>query len=214
MFNSKKISLLPFVISIQGYLFLSWLFIQTLLHPVKNLNLLYTTGIVILIFEFLNIHSNTILNLYRQKMGKEIELFPKLLLLFIYSVFIIFLSIFSGNIYISIIFFVSLISKVLANKIVSTDLNFYRFKLYMAALIIAILGASLWEYLFYFPQEIYNVRPDNTTGILVDRPQTLVIWAIFYYFFLGITEIILLIREIKKNKSTQYLLYIVHSKTK
>lgn len=200
MFHSKKISLASFVISIQGYLFLSWLFIQTLLHPVKNLNLLYTTGIVTLIFEFLNIHSSTILNLYREKTGKEIGPFPKLFLLFIYSIFIIFLSIFSGNIYISIIFFVSLISKVLANK-VPTGLNFYQFKLYMATLIIAILGTSLWEYLFSFPQEIYNARPDNITGILVDSPQTLVIWGIFYYFLLGITEIISLIREIKKNKS-------------
>lgn len=207
MFFSKKISWVSFVISVQGYLFLSWLFIQALLYPLKNLGLLYTTGIVTLIIEFLNIHSSIVLNLYREKLGKKFEPLLKLFLLFIYSIFIVFLGIFSENIYISIIFFVSLVSKILANKVVPSGLNTYQFRLYLATLIISILGARLWEHLFSFPQKVYEARPDNITGILVDRPQTLVVWGISYYLSLGIIEIILFVNKKKRQQDlhTRYL---------
>ena len=200
MFNSKKIPWVSFLISVQGYLFLSWLFIQALLYPLKNLGLLYTTGIVILIIEFLNIHSSIMLNLYQERLGREIRPLPKLFLLFIYSIFIVFLGIFSENIYIPIIFFVSMVSKILASKVIPSGLNTYQFKLYLTTLIIAILGASLWEHLFSFPLKVYEARPENITGILVDRPQTLVVWGVSYYLTLGIIEIILFVNKKKSSK--------------
>lgn len=189
----KKTAWISFIISVQGYLFISWLFTRTLFNPVGNVNLLYNAGVVILTIEFLNIHSNVLLYLLKDKLGKELTPLLKTFLFIAYSIFVLFLSIFSGSTLILLIFFVSLISRIFADKAVHSRFPTYQFVIFIGALIVATLGIGFWESMFSFPQEVYKSKPENITGIIFEKPQTLLIWGALYYFTLSIVEIILFI---------------------
>lgn len=49
--------------------------------------------------------------------------------------------------------------------------------------------------LFYFPPEIKQFKPPNTSGLFFDEPQVLLAWGVLYYLTMGIMQIIIFLKS-------------------
>jgi len=187
------------ILSVQGYFFTALLFLRVLLYPLSNIDFVYDTGLLIFFFEFLNIVSSGAL-IGDQKFKKtKPDRFSKPFLFIFISLFVFVLFAIAKNKLLVIIFFLSFLSKIFGHKalprrsVVATSVA-----VLLLSTFVVIITASILEARFSLPPEVKIMRPANTSGLFVDIPQTLLMWGVLYYAFIGVVEVMLFLKS-KRN---------------
>ena len=195
-----------FIASILGPLGLIFLYAQALLQPEKHGEFIYKAGMALFMVEFITIHSTGTLLIDHGKQGIQ-KKSTKFFILGFYCLCILGFSFGLKTYFIGIYFIVSLCSKVFMGKIAKGEQAKQVKKLlgitainFLLATALTIPMASFLEKTFPIANSIRALKSDNSSGLFVDTPQTLMAWGIFYFSFTVILNLIVFYKERKKSQ--------------
>lgn len=168
-------------------------FVQALLFPEFNVNWIYSSAMIIFVVEFLSIHSSAMM------MGEVLSENKKknaTYLFFFYLFFTIVLTVVFKNYILPFFFILSTYIKFFMGRHFVANKTYLIINVFalIIPLIIVLIGSSLLQNLFPFPQEVLMAKPENATGVFVDVPQTVLAWGVIYF---SIQLLINLFLEIK-----------------
>ena len=189
-----------------GNLSLVAIFAAALFFPQKYGHFIFSTGLLIFIIEFLNIHSAGLGQHQPASSSKPQKIFLnffKIFGIFMYMVFIIAVSIVFKNYFLPLYFFISLISKFYSQKYPqryspSAILTVW----FLASVFIVAFSSKLLVQLIKFPDAVLSLKPQGSSGLFIDYPQTLLIWGITYFLGAAIIDAFIFYRKAKAEKVT------------
>jgi len=191
--------LISLLISCTSNLLLVFWFALALLNPTEHAYFIFNTGLILFSIEFLSIHSGGMLAGTPKEHSLKKSWFHipiKLFLVSLYSIFVLAFAFAFKNYWVPLFFIFSLVGKVFGNKAKESPTNVaLSIVLFIGSVFLIVMTASLWESLFPFPAEVFAFKPENTTGMFVEQPQTLLVWGVLYYILTAITEIALFVRR-------------------
>lgn len=190
--------------AIVGNLSLVWLFFSALLWPQDHIAFIGSTGAAIFLFEFLSIHSTGML-MNADVVGSvwKGRRFGFLLL----AVYVLFTGAFYlsfRNLTMPIMFLVSVVSKLFGARV--SDQQMKRAVLPMFpfigwSFVVFVIMPGIWTRLFILPQDI-AFRPSGggqATGLMVDHPQLVLVWGMFYFLTLALMETYFFLKPLRPS---------------
>ena len=205
MIGAETISLIT---SLAGNLFLSGLFLSALLAPIAHVNFIIQTGIWLFLVEFLSVFVGGAGT--HPQLKKIRGIFTSIVGFFAVSAFALtFGWMLLESIYLPLIFLGSTAAKILGRRATSGKSSFvYPILLLLGSVFIVfvIFGPELLVNLFPFPEEFNQYVPADwaarrmsgeISGEFIDRPQTMLVWVVIYFFSLFIAELVLFLKKLQ-----------------
>ena len=174
-------------ITIIGNLILAGIFMRALLDPQGNLDFIYSSATLILLMEFLSIHSTGMIGAMKMNKLSGIEEKKRRLVLFlilpaIYALFVIVYGIVFQVFWVPAYFIASVFSKIFFDK---SKPNLLSIKISIPILILTIflVGVVGTEYInAHITMDITNSTGyESPVGFLSNSPQATVLWGVLYY---------------------------------
>jgi membrane-associated HD superfamily phosphohydrolase len=116
---------------------------------------------------------------------------PKTTLFFVYAVFLLPLLFLSNNLWRVVYFLISLFAKFMGHKSTPESKHFVSTFIVFFITFPIIFFSGIWNFLFPLPQEVLINKPQNVQGLVVESPQTFLVWGIVYSIGVAIVELIL-----------------------
>ena len=178
-----------FILSILGQLSLVFTFLSALLFPLNNTYFIFQSGIAIFVIEILSLEATMIISKLQSQYNKRNKIgsiFQRSLILFIFAFFAIGISMGTQTFFPAFLFLISTATKIFSNKVTQNSFlsTFFKSFAFLGLAFLILLPIAFtypfWEFIFPFPEQVFDYRLKGTSG-LVDSPQTLLIWCMIYY---------------------------------
>ena len=170
-----------FLGAITALVFQMSLFLFAFIAPQYNINFIYKVGPLIFVLEFLSIHSSFLLFDSRKS-------FIKYALVFLYIGFAIAFSIGTSSYTPAALFIAGLFARLLYPS-GSSKVNLIPILVLFISLFTVIFASPLFHNMLALSQDITSQKPQNVSGLFIEKPETLLAWGVLYYGLLIVSEI-------------------------